>query len=184
MDKKDFFVLGTIFKASGFEGELILSLDVDSSEKYHSLTEVYIESPEGLKKHSLTKYVLNKNKTAYISIYNYESSEAAKVFFKKEVWLPVSFLPSLSGSNFYFHEITGFDVIDSVRGSIGKVKSIIELPHQKLLQVYFDRTEILIPLLQNTIQKINRENKFLEIKTPEGLIEVYLKPNKEEKEEG
>jgi len=183
MKKKDFFLLGTIFKANGFDGELILSLDVDSTNKYKLLNEIYLEESGELKKHTISKYVLNKNKTANIIIENVLTKDVAIQFLKKEVWLPLSFLPPLSNKKFYYHEIVDFDVVDSICGDIGKAKSIIEMPHLKLLQVYKERTEILIPILENTIQKVDKENKVLEIETPEGLIDVYLNPNKKEKED-
>ena len=55
MNKKDLFLLGTIFKINGFEGELILSLDVDSTDKYNSLSEIYIEEAGAFKKHIISK---------------------------------------------------------------------------------------------------------------------------------
>jgi 16S rRNA processing protein RimM len=35
-------------------------------------------------------------------------------------------------------------------------------------------TEILVPLNNDILKEVNRENKSLKIKAPEGLIEIYL----------
>lgn len=182
MDKKDLFLLGRIVKTDGFDGKLLAALDVDSTEKYQQLDEIYLEEGPAFTKYPVSDYVLNKNKTASLRIAGCCSDAEAKKYLKAAIYLPLSFLPPLVGNTFYHHEISGFEVIDSVRGGIGKVKDIIELPHQKLLQVLASGKEILIPILKDTLEKIDRTEKKLYVRTPEGLIDVYLNTNNKEEE--
>ena len=37
-----------------------------------------------------------------------------------------------------------------------------------------DDKEVLIPLLKDTIQKVDRKKKELHVQSPDGLIELYL----------
>ena len=37
-----------------------------------------------------------------------------------------------------------------------------------------DEKEVLIPLLDNTVQKVDRDKKELHVESPAGLIELYL----------
>ncbi len=38
-----------------------------------------------------------------------------------------------------------------------------------------DNSEILVPMTDEIILKVDRENKLIEIDAPEGLIDIYLK---------
>ena len=83
-------------------------------------------------------------------------------------------LPKLSGKQFYYHEVKGFMVVDDVHGELGPIKQIIEYPTQAIIQVFKDGKEILIPILDQVIQKVDRNSKKLYVCAPEGLVEMYL----------
>ncbi len=89
------------------------------------------------------------------------------------MYLPVSILPPLKGDQFYFHEVIGFKVLDSRHGDIGILVNILPLPHQSLLQITKGKREILIPLVDEIIQQVDRNTKTIFITAPEGLIEIY-----------
>jgi 16S rRNA processing protein RimM len=43
-----------------------------------------------------------------------------------------------------------------------------------LLQINLNGTEILVPIFEGLIQKVERKKKELYIQAPEGLIDLYL----------
>lgn len=183
ISKKEFFSVGSIVKTSGFEGDLILLLDVDDTQRYTQLTSVVVEVKGALNEYRITKYKLNNNNTATLHLENIDDFEQARNFIKATVFLPLSFLPVLTGNNFYFHEIIGFDVIDKHYGNIGNVESVVEMVHQNILQIKKDRKEILIPLKDEFILAVDRGAKTIHIEAPDGLIDIYLKPTTQQEEE-
>ncbi len=68
----------------------------------------------------------------------------------------------------------GFSVIDKTRGKIGDIRKIFEYPSQAVIQVFFNKKEILIPINPHVILQVDREKKEIQIDAPEGLIELYL----------
>ncbi|MBN1198153.1 MAG: 16S rRNA processing protein RimM, partial [Bacteroidales bacterium] len=102
------------------------------------------------------------------------TADHADVFSGKELFLPLSNLPPLDGNRFYFHEIEGFQVIDEGFGELGHIESILELPQQALFQIRYQKKEILIPVVDEVIVKVDRSNRTLRIHAPEGLIELYI----------
>ena len=92
----------------------------------------------------------------------------------KSVYLPMEMLPKLSGKQFYFHEIVGFMVVDTEKGELGPISEVLEYPTQAILQVMKGKKEILIPILDQVIQNVDRDKKILTITAPEGLIDMYL----------
>ncbi|MEW6470264.1 MAG: ribosome maturation factor RimM [Bacteroidota bacterium] len=183
MDKKDLFTLGRFIKTHKFDGSLILLLDVDSVDRYSDLREIYLLKEGSAQRFALELYELNRNRTAVIRLQGISSAEEARELLGEEVFLPLDLLPELKGNRFYFHEVRGFNVIDTVHGPIGKLSSVIELPHRNLLQVMRDNREILIPLLEHTILTVDRINKTLHVQTPEGLVDIYLDDTVSDEEE-
>lgn len=179
MDKQDCFLLGQITKPFGIKGEVVLFLEVDTPEKYADLKSIYIDSVNGLQEFKIESLRLKQN-YAYIKLENINKIEETEKLLKHEVHLPLSALPELGDKNFYLHEVIGFAVHDKTHGAIGNIESIMDVPAQRLLQVNNGKQEILIPVNIDFIDKVDRANKTLYLNTPEGLIDVYLNPGKEE----
>lgn len=91
----------------------------------------------------------------------------------RQVFLPLSTLPALEGNKFYYHEIIGFDVI--VDGEkIGTAKEVRDTTAQDLLVVQTnDGKEILIPLIDEWLQEVNRAEKSISFNLPEGFLAVF-----------
>ena len=183
LSKNELFNVGYIAKTNGFDGDLILVLDVDEVDRYKALTSLYIETQFGLTKYLITHYKLNNNTTATLHLKDIDSFEQARTLVKANVYLPLSLLPVLTGNAFYFHEIIGFNVIDKQYGPIGIAEGVVEMVHQNLLQVKKERKEILIPLKDEFIELVDRPGKTLYINAPEGLIDIYLNPAKFQEDE-
>ena len=90
------------------------------------------------------------------------------------IYLPLSFLPKLTGNKFYFHEIINFKAVDTVYGEVGVVKGINDTTAQPLFVIMKDGQEILIPMIDEFIKEIDRKGKRVVLCTPPGLIEMYL----------
>jgi 16S rRNA processing protein RimM len=83
-------------------------------------------------------------------------------------------LPKLSGNKFYFHEVIGFTVVDANFGEVGTIVHINDKAAQPLFEIDREGKEIFIPMIDDFIKKVDRENKTIQVETPDGLIELYL----------
>jgi 16S rRNA processing protein RimM len=174
MNKDDFFYLGKVLKTFGNDGHLLVYLDVDDPQEYKKLESAFIGINDDRIPFFIASLELRSKKQAILLFEDTRSAEDAEIFVGKEMYLPTSLLPRLEGNKFYFHEITGFTVFDNRLGNIGTVSSVLELRNQPLLQIRHGSKEILVPVTDEIIQLVDRENKELRIDTPEGLIEIYL----------
>jgi 16S rRNA processing protein RimM len=57
---------------------------------------------------------------------------------------------------------------------LGPVLEVIEQPHQILCRIEIDGKEVLIPINEQTLVKVDHKSKLLLLKLPDGLLEVYL----------
>ncbi len=174
MNKDDFYFLGKILKTHGNKGQVLIHLDVDDSETYHNLESVYLDLHGERIPFFISSLELKHSRKAVVKFQDFDTLEDAESLQGLEMYLPITELPSLKGNQFYYHEIVGFQVIDLNHGDIGVVDTILELPHQSLFQIRHGEKEILVPVVDEIIQKVDRKKKILTIEAPPGLIEIYL----------
>jgi 16S rRNA processing protein RimM len=174
MHKDDFYYLGKILKTHGNKGQVMVHLDVDDPEIYQKLESVYLDLHGERIPFFITSVDLKHNRKAIVQFQDFNTLEDAESLQSLEMYLPATELPALKGNQFYFHEIIGFHVVDQAHGPIGVISDILELPHQALFQILHGEKEILIPIVDEIIQKVDRRKKLLLIDAPAGLIEIYL----------
>ncbi len=177
MQKKDCFYLGKIVKKYSFKGEVLVKLDTDQPEIYNNLDAVFIELKNNLIPFFIERSQLHKSQLLRIKFEDVTTEEDANAILKNELYLPLELLPKLDGNKFYFHEVIGFAVEDVNFGYVGIIKGINDTTSQALFEIDRDGIEILIPLNDDFIKKLDRENKTIVVETPEGLIDLYINPS-------
>ena len=174
MNRDEFYYLGKILKTHGNKGHVIAHLEVDAPDSYKKLESVHLDLQGELIPFFISSLQPRSGKKVMILFRDFESYEDALSMVGLEMYIPVKNLSSLKGKKFYFHELIGFSVIDKRLGNIGIIEEFLEFPHQALFKIKFRDREILIPVVDQFILKIDRKNKQINITAPEGLIEIYL----------
>ena len=169
----DFFYLGMVTKTFGYKGQVVVYLDTDEPEKYKTLESVFVKEDDEMLPYIIDEFIYKGSNQAIIKFADVDG-EDAKNLQKAELYLPLSFLPPLTGNKFYFHEVIGFDVIDKEKGNIGQCVDFMEISRQPIMQIDYNGQEVLIPAVDEIFEKVDREQKTIFISAPEGLIEVYL----------
>ena len=173
MNKNDCFFFGKVTKTHGLKGEITIKLDVVNPADFKDLRYILIEDRGNLIPYFIENQKINGDKM-FVQLQDVKSMEQAVVFLGKGVFLPNEMLPELDENDFYFKEIKGFTLIDEAKGEVGKISDVLEYPTQAVIQVMRDGKEILIPIHDDIIRKVNKKSKTLNIKAPEGLIDMYL----------
>lgn len=174
MRKEDCFYLGKIAKKFSFKGEVLLYLDTDEPELYENMESVFVEFNKNLVPFFIENSSLHKNDFLRVQFEDVDSEEEADSILNCAVYLPLSMLPILEGNQFYFHEVIGFEIEDKRLGVFGKIVSINDSSAQPLFEVVNGTVEILVPMIDQFLVKIDRENKKVVMDLPEGLVEMYL----------
>ena len=174
MRKDECFYLGKIAKKFSFKGEVLVYLDTDEPELYENMESVFVEFNKNLVPFFIKNSSLHKNDFLRVQFEDVDSEEEADSIINCEVYLPLSMLPKLTGNKFYFHEVIGFEIEDKRLGIFGKIVSINDSSAQPLFEIINGNVEILVPMIDQFLVKIDRENKKVIMDLPEGLVEMYL----------
>ena len=172
METKDCFYLGKVTKPWGVKGQMALYLDVDTPEDYADLDSAFVEVKGQLVPYFFHVDQLNGNRA--VVTFEELTPEQSQALAGHELYLPLDVLPKLEGNKFYFHEVVGFRVVDSVYGDIGVLQQVLDYPAQPLFQIDKNGTEILVPVIDQVIDNVDRTLKTIFITAPKGLIELYM----------
>ena len=173
MNKNDCFFFGKVTKTHGLKGEITIKLDVVNPTDFTELRYLLIEERCALIPYFIEYYRISGDKM-FVQLQDVKKLEQAMIFLGKAVFLPNELMPKLAEDEFYYQEIVGFKLIDVVKGELGEISNVLEYPTQAVIQVMKDGKEILIPIHDDIIQKVNKKAKTLTVKAPEGLIDMYL----------
>jgi 16S rRNA processing protein RimM len=174
MRKEECFYLGKVAKKFSFKGEVLVYLDTDEPELYDNMESVLVEFNQTLVPFFIESSSLHKDSLLRVQFEDIHNEEDADRIMGCELYMPLSFLPKLEGNKFYYHEVIGFEIDDQRLGVVGKIVSINDSTAQPLFEVLNRGVELLIPMIDQFLVKIDRENKKVVMNLPEGLVEMYL----------
>ena len=174
MRKEDCFYLGKIAKKFSFKGEVLIYLDTDEPELYENMESVFVEFNNNLVPFFIENSSIHKNDFLRVRFEDVKDEAEADRMLGNAVYLPLKMLPKLSGNKFYFHEVIGFEIEDKRLGVFGKIVAVNDSTAQPLFEVLNGDVEILVPMIDHFLVKIDRDNKKVIMDLPEGLVEMYL----------
>lgn len=172
MQKKDCFYLGKITKKFSFKGEVLIWLDTDEPELYDEMESVFVDINNNLVPFFIESSSIHRNDFLRVKFEDVNDEEQADGLLGKQVYLPLTMLPELDGDKFYFHEVIGFEIEDKTLGTVGKIESINDTSAQPLFEVKQGSREILIPMIDQFLVKVDRENRKILMDLPEGLVDL------------
>lgn len=173
MTKDKCFYVGKIVKTHGLKGEVTLRIDNEQFDDIEELNYFLLDVNEQLIPFFIEDIAYHSNK-AFVLFQDLKTLEAASQLVGRSAYLPLELLPEKTGNDFYSHEVVDYLVVDEVKGELGKVNEIIEYPTQSIIQIIRDGKEILIPIHDDIIKDVNRDEKKIYINAPSGLIDMYL----------
>ncbi|MCO5240270.1 MAG: 16S rRNA processing protein RimM [Chitinophagaceae bacterium] len=158
--------------AFGLEGEIILLHSLGKKTALKGIDAIFVED----QKTSFLPYFvqsarIKSEKEIYLKLEDINTREAALKMVHKEVWLEEKDFKQFADRSAPI-ALLGYQLID--KGNIiGNIDEIIEQPHQVLCKILLEGKEVLIPLHDQTLQRIDRKNKKVWVDLPDGLLEIY-----------
>lgn len=174
MRPEDCFYLGKIVSRHGYKGDLLVKLDTDDPGDYENMESVFVSLGNNLVPFFISQSRLHKSNLLRVTFEDVRTEEAAGRLLGAELYLPLSLLPELTGNRFYYHEVIGFRLEDETHGDAGVILGVNDQAAQALFVAEKDGRELLIPISDDFITRVDRENRTIHIRTPEGLLDLYL----------
>ena len=168
-----YVVIGKFIATFGIKGDLVLKHHLGAGLDTEALKTVFIEEKSGRFMPYFVAAVKNKTaEEALIQLEGVDAPEKAKVFLRKQVWLPEQDVKNQAAQHAPI-SLLGFAVYDEKK-MLGKVVEVIEQPMQVLLRIDYQGKEVFVPLNESTLLKIEHKKEKITVRLPEGLLDIYI----------
>jgi len=165
--------IGKIVSGFGLKGELIVQHHLG---KKIAVTKIKVIFLEQKKDELLPYFVENIRKKGddelYLKLEGINSKEEVSKYIRRDVWMREEEVHTHTQKNNPIGWV-GYRILDQGR-DLGSIIEIIEQPHQILCRLEIDSKEVLIPINEQTLEKIDHKSRTLVLNLPDGLLEVYL----------
>ena len=168
----NYFKIGRLAATFGLEGELILEHSLGKKTSLKGLENIFIEeTKDSFLPYFLESAKIKNDKEVYVKLEGISAKETAKPFIKKEVWLSENDFKKFA-ANAAPISLLGFMVVNE-NEELGEVCEVIEQPHQVLCKIMLNGKEALIPVHEDSLEKIDKKNRKLFVNLPDGLLDIY-----------
>ncbi len=167
-----YFKIGKLVASTGLKGELILQHNLGKKTSLKSLEAIFLEE----KKDSFLPYFIESTRIkndeeTILKLEGIDIVEKARRLTPKEVWLQEDDFKKFAARSSAI-SLLGFTMIDAGK-EIGEVIEVIEQPHQILCTIMYNGKEALIPVHEESLEKIDMKNRKVYVALPEGLLDIY-----------
>ena len=165
--------IGKLVATHGLGGELLLKHSLGKRTDFKNAGAIFIEKIKGEHlPYFHEKSTIRSNAETIIKLEGVGTKEVAAKLLQKKVWLTKNDFEKLVSKTAPVNLID-FIVLNEGK-KLGAIESVIEQPQQILLQLTITGKEVLIPLNESTLKKIDRQKKEVHVNLPDGLLEIYL----------
>lgn len=169
----EYFKIGKLVAVHGLKGELLLKHELGKKTSLKGLQAIFIEE----KKNSFLPWFIESAKIKgdeeiYLKLEGINTREAAIKLTQKEIWLTEVDFKKYAAKPAPVN-LLGYTVIND-KEFLGEILELIEQPHQMLCRLEIQGKEVLIPLHENSLQKIDHKKKQVIVELPDGLLDIYL----------
>lgn len=164
--------IGKIVASYGLQGEVILKHNLGKKTSLKGLVAIFLEHAEN----EMLPFFIETSKIktdteVYLKLEGLTTKEEARKINQKEVWLSEEDFNKYAAKSSAI-SLLGYHLMQE-GNDIGEILEIIEQSHQVLCRIDLDGKEALIPLHDQTLDRIDKKNKLVHVTLPDGLLDVF-----------
>lgn len=168
-----YYKIGKFATAHGLKGELVLQHELGKASDLKGLEAIFLEDKKG----SFLPYFIQSAKKkspqeVLVQLEGVDVREKALSLATKTVWIPEEEFHRLADRSAPAN-LLGYMIVENKKQH-GQIEEVIEQPQQLLCRIKINEKEVLIPLNESTLLKINHAKKIVEVTLPDGLLDIYL----------
>lgn len=173
MNKEQHFSIGKFAGTHSLKGELVLKHALGKRTSLKGLTTIFVKDKNGsILPWFIEAARIKNNEEVFVKLEGIDTKEEARSLVQKEVWLAETDFKKHAAKTSAI-SLLGFTVVDG-ENTLGTIEEIIEQPHQILCRLEVQGKEVLIPLHEETLKKIDQKNNIVSVELPDGLLDIYL----------
>ena len=163
--------IGTIITKHGFNGSLILKISGKYSNNLSILDFLFIEINKKHIPFKLDSIKTFKNKSYKIKFNEVNDDAYANQLISKSVFIKSNDYPDLKKETNIYSAIINFSAFNN-EAKIGEIININENLPQPVFEINYKSKTVMVPIHEDLIIKIDKENKNIFLRIPDGLLDI------------
>lgn len=164
--------IGRLVASFGVQGDLILQHRLGKKTSLKGLEALFVEmAKDEMLPYFIQSVKIKSENEIYLKLEGVSTKEAAQQLRQKEIWLPEQDFQKYAAKTSTL-SLLGYHIINEGT-DLGAILEIIEHPRQVLARIDLEGKEALIPLHEESLQRIDKKKKQVHVVLPDGLLDVY-----------
>ena len=172
MQKKDCFLVGTVFKLHGYKGDVNIYNEDNIPFDFSTLKYFLIEKNNELIPFFIEWARPTKPNVFLVKFEDVNSEEEAKKIHKRKIYLPKNWMPKKDKNAISEKQLIGYSIIDIEMGELGEISFINSKTAQTLIHVSKDGEEFCFPWHKQFVKNIDTEQGIMEVEIPKEFLDL------------
>jgi 16S rRNA processing protein RimM len=168
----DLILIGRVARAHGNKGQVIVNPETDFPDQRFVAGNVLTVEQGGRAVERRIASVRFQQGRPIIALDGVETMNDAEALAGADLKVAEAALPPLPANTFYRHDLVGCEVKDTAGLTIGRVTEVQGPVERSLLVVGEGRDEVMIPMVEGIVVKVDAGTRTIVVDVPDGLIDV------------
>jgi len=168
-EKQEFLLIGKIGRPFSFKGYVRVYPETDFPERLFETEFIHIKIDDNYKKYKVEK-VKDHTKSILMKFEGIDSESEAQKLTNLYIEIPLEDAWPLEEDSYYIHDLIGMDIYDEKEQYFGKCTNVLQLTSNDVLVVDHEGAEVLLPIIDQVIKKVDLGSKRVDVKILKGLL--------------
>ena len=163
--------IGTVVSKHGYKGDIKISLSSNNRDTFPDLKYLFIELDGCFIPFKIENVRSFSKNVLIVKLKEIRSEDEVNEVIHKNIYVDSAEMESNIDSGFFYNDLINFEVITDSK-KIGRIENINSMLPQPVFEIIYDSRKVLIPIHEDLIKKIDKENKIIYLDIPNGLLEI------------
>ena len=167
MNKNASFTIGRVTGVHGLNGTLKAASFAESVDTFQKGRSVVIKSEEEEGKSFCILHASPHKQGVLLTLEGIENRDQAEDLVGKEILVDRDQLPEPEGEVWYWQDLMGLDVVDHIKGYLGKITHIFPTGANDVLVITDNDSETLVPMHKYFVESVDMTGHTIRTTLPE-----------------
>ena len=167
----DHVKIGTVVSKHGYKGDIKISVSSNNRDTFPDLKYLFIDLDGCFIPFTIDNLRSFSKNVLIVKLKEIRSEDEVDEVIHKNIYVDSTEIESIIDSGFFYNDLINFEVITDSK-NIGRIENINSKLPQPVFEIIYDSRKVLIPIHEDLIKKIDKENKIIYLDIPNGLLEI------------
>jgi 16S rRNA processing protein RimM len=165
------YAVGSVVKAFGIRGEIVVQHMTDSADRFRSLRSVWMGADSQSAAEVRIEHVAVESRGVRVKLRGIDDRTAAESLHGKVLFVDEKHLVPLPAGRYFVHDVIGLTVRDEQGHELGSVADVLRYPANDIYVVRGNGNEFMIPAVREFVAAIDLAHRTMTVHLIEGLVE-------------